>query len=204
MGGAVIQRVICGRIYDYEYDGYLRLIAYRDRQNAANNATYTYDPDGRRIGMTVGRSRFRFVYDHENVRIEYVDWDGDGRVDRRRTYWTLDEVNDRLGFVEHAEPGPKFFYYLTDQMGSVLRVVDSEGKCVNQYDYDAFGNIDWRTSFETVENRYRFQGMEWDEHAKHYNQRGRAYIPEWGIYLAPDLKGSFIFAKGNPVNCRER
>jgi RHS repeat-associated protein len=202
-GGAVIRRKICGRSFDYLYDGYMRLVGYFDRQNPSNNATYSYDPEGRRIGMTVGKSRFRFVYDSENVRIEYVDWDGDGRVDRQRTYWVLDGVNDRLGFVEHTDAGPKFFYYLTDQMGSVLRVIDSAGQCVNQYDYDAFGNIDWRTSFETVESRYRFQGMDWDEHAKHYNLRGRVYIPEWGIYLAPNLKGSYTFANGNPINSRE-
>jgi RHS repeat-associated protein len=200
LGGAVIQRKICGRTYDYVYDGFLRLVEYIDRQNTTNNATYSYDSEGRRIGMTVGRSRYRFVYDKNNTRIEYVDWDGDGRVDRQRTYWTLDTPEDRLGFVEHTKAGPAFFYYLTDHAGSVLRIVDSDGRCVNQYDYDAYGNIDWRTSFETVENRYRFRGMDWDDHAKHYNTKGRIYIPEWGIYLAPDLKGSHVFVTGNPIN----
>ena len=30
-----------------------------------------------------------------------------------------------------------YYYYLTDQVGSVLAVVDSAGSVVNQYDYDA-------------------------------------------------------------------
>ncbi|MFO7901545.1 MAG: RHS domain-containing protein, partial [Pirellulaceae bacterium] len=58
-----------------------------------------------------------------------------------------------IGFVDiHVSTGSKtFYYYLCDQVGSVLRVVDSDGNTVNQYDYDAFGNLIQANSFEGIE-----------------------------------------------------
>ncbi|MEO5368340.1 MAG: RHS repeat-associated core domain-containing protein, partial [Magnetococcus sp. WYHC-3] len=58
---------------------------------------------------------------------------------------------------------------------------------VNQYDYDAFGNTRPEKTFETVPNRYRFQGREWDAYAGHYYYRMRTYVPEWGSFTGPDM-----------------
>ncbi|MEO5367990.1 MAG: hypothetical protein H7831_16865, partial [Magnetococcus sp. WYHC-3] len=58
---------------------------------------------------------------------------------------------------------------------------------VNQYDYDAFGNTRPEKTFETVPNRYRFQGREWDAYAGHYFYRMRTYVPEWGSFTGPDM-----------------
>ena len=69
---------------------------------------------------------------------------------------------------------------LSDHLGSPRLVVDiSDGYVAQRLDYDAFGNVRWENSFEGIENRYRFQGREWDEHAGHYYFRMRTYIPEW-------------------------
>ncbi|MFO7901549.1 MAG: hypothetical protein R6U98_02715, partial [Pirellulaceae bacterium] len=74
----------------------------------------------------------------------------------------------------HVSTGSKtFYYYLCDQVGSVLQVVRGDGVVVNQYDYDAFGNLIQANSFESVENRYRFQGREWDAHSGSYYFRHR-------------------------------
>ncbi len=52
------------------------------------------------------------------------------------------------------------YYYLTDHVGTVLRIVKEDGTVVNQYDYDAFGRVRIYSSstLEGIENRYLFQG----------------------------------------------
>jgi RHS repeat-associated protein len=102
------------------------------------------------------------------------------------------------------------FVYLTDQVGSVQQIVDEGGHVVNQYDYDAFGNIRWENSKENIPNRYTFQGREWDAHAGHYYYRNRTYIPEWGCFTGPDMNlangilgepngiGNYLFCNNNP------
>ena len=108
-----------------------------------------------------------------------------------------------------------FYYYLCDQVGSVLQVVKADGTVVSQYDYDAFGNIRPENTYETVENRYTFQGREWDAHAGHYYFRNRTYVPEWGSFTGPDMDlsrgivgeangvGSYLALGNNPLDVRD-
>jgi len=78
---------------------------------------------------------------------------------------------------------------VTDQVGSVVAVVNASGTIVAQYDYDAFGNLHSANSFDnlTTPNRYRFHALEWDEHRGEYYYRSRNYIPEWGQFATPDM-----------------
>jgi RHS repeat-associated protein len=85
---------------------------------------------------------------------------------------------------------------------------------VNQYDYDAWGNVRWGGSntFEHVENRYLFQGREWDRNGGFYYFRNRIYLPERGEFASPDRNlgrgilgemdgmGTLVFGGGDPVN----
>jgi RHS repeat-associated protein len=159
--------------------------------------------------MTVGDTVTRMVYDADDVVAEYVDEDGDGTVDRKRIYWLLKDIDQRLGFVDiNVDTGEKaFYYYLCNHVGSVLRVVDADGNTVNEYDYDAFGcRIEANTS-EQVENRYQFQGREYDAHRGDYYFRNRTYVPEWGCFTGPDMRYelepngpcNYLFAKNNPL-----
>jgi RHS repeat-associated protein len=185
--GCVTARTVAGRTVDYQFDGDGRLTSFTDQQNSSNNATYSYDPFGRRIAMTVGDTKTRFVYQGDDIVAEYVDEGNNGSVDKTRVYWTLPDIDQRVVFVDIEGGTNTFYYYLCDQVGSVMQVVRQDGTVVNQYDYDAYGNLREDTSFETVPNRYRFQGREWDEHAHHYYFRNRVYFPEWGTFASPDM-----------------
>lgn len=87
-----------------------------------------------------------------------MEYDGSSQVDRTRaggttfarsllgvtssttagetTEYVLAPDGRVLGQVE---PGGERYYYLTDRLGSVIGVTDSEGERVNDYWYDAFG-----------------------------------------------------------------
>ncbi len=108
-----------------------------------------------------------------------------------------------------------FYYYLTDHVGTVLRIVKEDGTVVNQYDYDAFGRVRWdsENTYENgVENRYLFQGREWDKNGGFYYFRNRIYLPERGEFASPDMNlgrgilgeldgmATLTFCGGDPVN----
>jgi len=136
-------------------------------------------------------------------------------VDRTRVYWLLPGMDRRIGFAENVNGTNTFYYYLTDQVGTVLRIVKEDGTVVNQYDYDAFGRVRQASpnTFATVENRYLFQGREWDKNGGFYYFRNRIYLPERGEFASPDMNlgrgilgemdgmATLTFCGGDPVNC---
>jgi len=157
----------------------------------------------------------RYVYDGADVCAEYEDSNTDGAVDRTRVYWLLPGMDRRIGFAENVGGTNTFYYYLTDQVGTVLRIVKEDGTVVNQYDYDAFGRVRQASpnTFATVENRYLFQGREWDKNGGFYYFRNRIYLPERGEFATPDMNlgrgilgeldgmATLTFCGGDPVNC---
>jgi RHS repeat-associated protein len=210
--GRLAARNVNGKNFSFIYDGRGRLTQYIDSSDPSNSATYEYDAFGRRISITVGGTQVtRCVYRGQDVVAEYIDQNGDGTPERKRIYWLMPEIDQRIGFIDIVGTQTNLFYYLTDQVGSVLQIVSAEGEVVNQYDYDAFGNIRWENSFESIPNRYTFQGREWDAHAGHYYYRNRTYIPELGIFTGPDMNlalgifgetygiGNYIFCNNNPL-----
>ena len=148
------------------------------------------------------------IYDGTDVVAEIVDEGNDGTVDRQRLYWILPQIDQRIGFVDIVGNTATAYYYITDQVGSVLQVLDSSGTVVNQYNYDAWGNLLPSGSFETVPNRYRFQGREWDENLQAYYFRYRLYFPETGTFSGPDPDiriesggvANYLFIDNGPLN----
>ena len=148
---------IDGRVCEYDHDGRGRLDEFTDTNDATNSATYEYDFLGNRIKMSIGAGTseavtYYFMYEGEDVVAEYVDEGSDGDIDRKRIYWILPEIDQRIGFVDLKGSSVKYYFYNTDQVGSVLQVVDENQNVVNQYDYDAHGNLIEANSWEKVEN----------------------------------------------------
>jgi RHS repeat-associated protein len=218
-GGRLIRRKVQGRVQNLGYDGRNRLTRWDWDGSAGTSCTYDYDHAGRRIltRETVGGATkvTRYVYDGADVCAEYEDSNNDGAVDRTRVYWLLPGMDRRIGFAENVNGTNTFYYYLTDQVGTVLRIVKEDGTVVNQYDYDAFGRVRQASSstFVTVENRYLFQGREWDKNGGFYYFRNRIYLPERGEFSSPDMNlgrgilgeldgmATLTFCGGDPVNC---
>ena len=56
------------------------------------------------------------------------------------------------------------YYYLTDDLGSVLKVVDSSGTVKNSYYYDPYGTS--LNKSETVSNSWQYASGYFDAHWK--------------------------------------
>ena len=176
---------------------------------------YTYDSLGRKI------SRKEFA-DNEWINNEYYIYDGmnlvadydaiSGRVIRSYTYGPgVDNIQSMTVYDQNNDS--ETYYYIKDASNTVHVLVDETGQIVEYYYYDAFGNLmkmrdenyQWMTESK-CDNRFLFQGREYDYATQLYYFRNRWYEPETGRWLSPDPIGIsgglnlYAFCGNDPVN----
>jgi RHS repeat-associated protein len=103
-------------------------------------------------------------------------------------------------------------YYLTDAMGSVIGLVDSNGQSVASFDYDGFGNVRGTSGSDAVGEAlggdFRFQGQWLESESGLYYMRARDYDAQTGRFISrdpvdlidtePESLNPYQFAYGNP------
>ena len=103
-----------------------------------------------------------------------------------RRYTHSDNVDEPLQ-LETFDAAGAFdarYSYHADHLGSIRFLTDALGEVVNAYDYDSYGQE--VAAIEGVEQPFRFTGREWDEAAKLYHYRARAYDPSTGVFIQED------------------
>ena len=154
-------------------------------------ASYRYDPLGRRIEVNSAGQITRYVYDRDNIHLEY-----DGNNNLAASYVTGLAADKPLEMVR----GGQAYYYLLDGLGSTIGLVDSSGKIAVSYSYDGFGRL-FTTS--TLANPYTFTGRPYDAKSGLYYDRGRYFDPQIGRFLSPDTVTSinpYPYADNAPTN----
>ena len=113
-----------------------------------------------------------------------------------------------------AEYARTYYHYASDEMGSITHVVTGQGeesaesgefhgsKVLNHYEYDAWGNL--TVCEETVENRFKFNGQQYDPVTQQYYLRARYYNPVIGRFTQEDTyRGDglnlYAYCRNNPV-----
>ena len=88
---------------------------------------YTYNADGLRTSKTINSVKFNYYWNDGKLTTQtyagntmYFRYDGDTPI----------------GF----EYNNSQYYYVTDLLGSIIAVLDAEGKTAAEYSYDAWGN----------------------------------------------------------------
>ena len=103
-----------------------------------------------------------------------------------------------LGLISSdSENAKTYYHYVCDGQGSVSHIIRGEDKesgvseqgreqdrILNQYEYDAFGNT--ISCKEQVENRFRYQGEQYDPITRQYYLRARYYNPVIGRFIQED------------------
>lgn len=102
-------------------------------------------------------------------------------------------------------------YYGYDGQGSVRYLTDANGQVSDTYDYDAFGNLLYRTG--NTPNNYLYQGEQYDADLKLYylraryadSDRGRFWSMDSfeGVGTDPQSLHKYSFNQNNPVNRRD-
>ena len=109
----------------------------------AGDVTYTHDPLDRRIGRKVDDGQATttqsFVYDGQDVLLDFVDGDLSSR-------YTHGPAVDQVLAREVHDPTvptsqPELLYHLHDHLGSTRSVTDAAGSVVNTIELDAFDNV---------------------------------------------------------------
>uniref|UniRef100_A0A831UGN7 RHS repeat protein n=1 Tax=Geobacter metallireducens TaxID=28232 RepID=A0A831UGN7_GEOME len=183
-----------------------RLVAMEKVKGAERKTvTFTYDPQGRRIGKQVTTtidgvtrtSTYAYVYDNDNIVLEILTDDSGTTT----TFYTHGAGTD-----EHLalERGGSFYYYHADGLGSVTTITDQQGSVVQSYEYDSFGMVKASTGFR---NSYTYTGREWDKETGLYYYRARYYDPIEGRFIQKDpigFKGGdvnlYAYVQNNPIN----
>lgn len=103
----------------------------------------------------------RFLYDNgPDMVAEYLDRNGDDHPDRVRIFWDEPAIDRKVGFID-IDPDDNsvegIYYYITDHTGTVYRIVDQDGRTIEQYAYDAWGNLRYQhcTFSPGLDNRFR-------------------------------------------------
>jgi RHS repeat-associated protein len=168
-----------GNYSQYTYDAENRLTKVEDfaagNPTAVATSTYRYDGLGRRIEKVANGQTRRYVYDGEDILLEY---DGTNTLQARYTHGPgIDEP------IAVTKGGSTFFYH-QDGLGTVTDLTDSTGATAKSYAYDAYGNI--LESPGTVDQPYTYTGRELDSESGLYYYRARYYDPTTGRFLQKD------------------
>lgn len=190
----------------YTYDAENRLVRI-DFPNG-KVATYRYDGLGRRIEKNVDGVITRYVYDQEDILLEF---DGVNTLLARYTHGggvdeplIMERDLDKDGALERNER----FFYRTDALGSVTELTDASGKVAQSYVYDAFGQLVRQVGSRP--NPYTYTGREFDAESDLYYYRARYYDPRIGrfnqedpfrgVLTQPSTLNLYAYVGNNPIN----
>ncbi|NWE14157.1 RHS repeat-associated core domain-containing protein [Pseudomonas yamanorum] len=164
-------------VTEYRYDCQHRLISVT--QPDGTQASYRYDPFGRRIAKTLDGQTTEFFWQGDTLIAEHS-------ADHHQSY--IYEPNNFRPLALLKGYGPedvKPFHYQLDHLGTPQELTAPDGEIVWSAHYRAYGQIA-KLDVNTITNPLRFQGQYFDpESGLHYN-RHRYYNPDVGRYLTPD------------------
>ena len=133
---------------------------------------YAYYPDWKRLSKSVDGNTIYYYYDNDNIVTEI---DANGNIIRRYSF-----IQDELLWVDNG----KKYYFVTNHLGSVMKIIDNNGNVVNSYEYDEFGNIIQRN--EQIGNDVLYTGQIYENESELYFYKNRFYDPDIGRFLSKD------------------
>jgi RHS repeat-associated protein len=131
-----------------------------------------YNGEGLRVGKQVGNSSTKYLYSSDKVVLEL---DGNGNLIARNIYG--------INLLERITESNKAYYFYNGH-ADTTKLIAQDGTVLNNYYYDAFGNI--TDSNENMDNPYRYAGYQYDKETKTYYVIARIYDPSTGRFLQED------------------
>jgi len=195
----LVSSLVNGTTTTYSYDGNGNQLTGAGRTFSINNRNQT-------TGISSGSSSDSYIYsgaDQTNrVRLNRINdvysalgLSVDGAGSSSPTYYTRTNAGQLVN--ERTTAGT--YYYLMDDLGSVLKVVDSSGNVKNSYYYDPYGNS--LNKSETVSNPWQFASGYLDANTGLYKFGTRYYDPQLGRWTQKDPKPSanpYVYANNVP------
>lgn len=182
-----------GEITTLTYDTQNRLVQVT---KPGMTVSYKHDPFGRRIEKNVNGIITKYLYDGEDIVIEY---DGNGNMIAKYTHGH--GIDEPLSMEKNGQS----YYYHQDGLGSITALTDGVGDLAHRYEYNAYGKI---TSVldPNLKQPFIYTGREYDEETGLYYYRARYYDADIGRFISEDpigLAGGinvYAYVGNNPVN----
>ncbi|WP_027399773.1 RHS repeat-associated core domain-containing protein [Anaerovorax odorimutans] len=189
LNGNLIEEKIGSEATTYKYDGFNRLteVTLPDESFQINK----YNALGLRTETIENAKTTGYIYDGINVIME-TDSAGQKVATNIRGLELISQINNEN----------KQKYYLSNAHGDILDVINRQGDILNNYKYDPFGNI--TEQMETLPNRYKYAGEQYDEVTGKYYLRARHYDPQVGRFIQEDTyRGDglnlYTYVANNPL-----
>jgi len=152
-----------------------------------SEVNFVYDALDRRIGKLVTANSPQptahiFFYDGDHIWRERKTADSPLPT----VYFLFGDRIDQLLARHRSDDGLAF--YLTDRMGSVRAIADTDGSVLSQTEYSSFGKIISQTNPEKAD-QFGFTGRKFDPETDLYYYRARYYDPGLGRFISEDPIG---------------
>lgn len=137
---------------------------------------YTYNADGLRTSKTINNIKFNYYWNGDKLTAQI-------NGDNNKWYFRYDE-DTPIGF----EYNGKEYYYVTNLQGDIIAILNSNGVCVAEYSYDAFGNCTIVKDTNTIAytNPLRYRGYYYDSDTDMYYLQSRYYDAKIGRFINAD------------------
>ena len=197
----------------YLYDKQGNLL---EEQGQTRRKQYSYDAANRQVSIasskedgTIGKLLQFNRYDGEGLRYETEE---NGKIIRflfdRGELAQENREGEETRYVRGRNPialsrgGKDRNYFVQDEMGSTLFLLDQSHEIRKTYRYDAFGNLLEETG--DIANRLMYTGQMYDGAAVQYYLRARFYNPAIGRFMQEDTyRGDglnlYAYCANNPV-----
>ena len=140
-------------------------------------------------------------------------YDSNGKLTSQQgnQYDTFYFYYDKDGNLLACEYMGAIYYYVTNLQGDVIAIIDSNGNCVVEYTYDAWGKVLSRTGSMAntlgSHNPLRYRGYYYDRESGFYYLKSRYYDPNTGKFLNADSvsmlasgEKAYTYCENNPIN----
>jgi len=164
--------------------------------------SYLYDHDGRRVKQTIGANVTNFLWDAQSAYGDVaLETDGSNAIQNSYVLGNGELLSQKRSSA-NAE------YFLYDGHSGVRNLTSNTGSVLENYKYDAFGNLQGFSG--TPNTKYLYTGQQFDSLTGLYDLRARYYNPNQARFLARDVAdvtfnnpielNRYGYTADNPVN----
>lgn len=200
--------IYTGSIFRYDYNGNMVYDALRKqniRYNRLNLAKKVFNADG-------DLANYRYLADGTKISVldsteNGLKYQGSLVYHQQGNELMLESAAVEGGRIiaNHTSLGNNYspLYFLTDHLGSTRVVTDGNVSNTTNYNYYPFGKLWANTNIQLSDNRYLFNGKEWQPigNVALLDYEARMYDPELGIWGSSDRLAEKFVSSSNYVYC---